>query len=247
MSRIFDPENGFFTLINKIIDTFWLGVLWCVFGIAIPYAASFTGNNTIFLIACVIAAVLIGPSSTALYYAMVKVIRRSRSYATREFFHSFRDNFGIAAITSVVYSLFAFLMSVDIRYANALANEGNSFGNVMFAIFVAGCVFAGVSLVWIFPLLSRFTVKFGGLLRNALLIATKHLVRSFILVLIYAVIGVLAWAFRYYLMVLALFVPVLPGTVCLLRSFIIEPVLKKYTEASEGTPEETGRDEWYRE
>ena len=38
-----------------------------------------------------------------------------------------------------------------------------------------------------------------------------------------------------------------PGLTALIRSFIIEPVLKKYQGESAGNPEETGIDEWYRE
>ena len=44
------------------------------------------------------------------------------------------------------------------------------------------------------------------------------------------------------------FIPfVVPGVTALVRSFIIEPVLKKYQGESAGDPEETGIDEWYRE
>ncbi len=247
MSRIFNPENGFFTFINKAIDTFWLGFLWFVLSLGTLMTGYFIGNQVVVIAGTVIGAILIGPASTALYYATVKVTRRSRSYATKEFFRSLKVNFKVAAPMSFAYSVFAYLMYIDIQYANFLAEEGKSFGNVMFVIFIAGSVFAGVSLVWIFPILSRFTVGFGGLLRNALLIATKHLVRSILLVLIWAVIGYACYLFAELLLYMIILVPLLPGLVSLLRSFIIEPVLKKYTNPSEGTPEETGIDEWYRE
>ena len=247
MSKFFNPDNGFFTFINKLIDTVWLGFLWCFLSLGALIASYFTGSQAIFIVGLVVGAILIGPASTALYYASVKVTRRSRSYATKEFFRSFKDNFKIAAPMSFAYSVFAYLMYIDIQYANYLADAGNSLGNVMFVIFVAGCVFAGVSLVWIFPILSRFTVGFGGLLRNALLIATKHLVRSILLVLIWAVIGGLCYYFLELLIYMIILVPLIPGLLSLLRSLIIEPVLKKYAPESEGDPEETGIDEWYRE
>ncbi len=38
-----------------------------------------------------------------------------------------------------------------------------------------------------------------------------------------------------------------PALCALLSSFLIERVLKKYTPKQEGTPEETGVDEWYNE
>ena len=247
MSRLFNPDNGFFTFINKAIDTFWLGFLWALISLGLVVAAIFIGSDPIFYAAIFISAFLIGPASTALYYATVKVTRRSRSYATTEFFRSFKLNFRVASIMSFIYSVFAYLMYIDIQYANALINDGKSFGNVMFAVFVAGCVFAGVSLAWAFPVLSRFTVSLSGLFRNAILIATKHLVRSIILLLIWAVVGVLIYIFNQFLLYMIILVPLIPGILSLVRSFIIEPILKKYTQESEGTPEETGVDEWYRE
>ena len=180
MSRLFSPDNGFFTFINKLVDTLWLGLLWCVISLGLIIAAIFIGIDAIFFAAVFVSAFLIGPASSALYYATVKVTRRSRSYATKEFFRSFKLNFRVASIASFIYSLFAYLMYIDIQYANSLIDAGNSFGNVMFAVFIAGCVFAGVSLVWAFPVLSRFTVTLGGLFRNAILIATRHIVRSLI-------------------------------------------------------------------
>ena len=247
MSRLFNPDNGFFTFINKAIDTFWLGLLWFVISLGLVVASIFIGIDAIFFASIFISSFLIGPASSALYYATVKVTRRSRSYATKEFFRSFKLNFKVASPMSFIYSLFAYLMYIDIQYANALIDEGNSFGNVMFAVFIAGSIFAGVSLAWAFPILSRFTVSLGGLFRNAILIATRHLVRSFILILLWAVVGVLVYVFYEFLLYLIILIPLIPGLLSLVRSFIIEPVLKKYTSESEGTPEETGIDEWYRE
>ena len=247
MSKIFSPDNGFFTFINKMIDTLWLGLLWCVISLGLVIASIFIGSDAIFFVSLVISSFLIGPASTALYYATVKVTRRSRSYATTEFFRSFKLNFKVASVASFLYSLFAYLMYIDFQYANSLIDAGNSFGNVMFAVFLAGSAFAGVSLTWAFPTLSRFTVTLGGLFRNAILIATKHLVRSLILLLIWAVIGLAVYIFYEFLLYLIILVPLIPGLLSLLRSFVIEPVLKKYTSEAEGSPEETGVDDWYRE
>ena len=92
-----------------------------------------------------------------------------------------------------------------------------------------------------------FTVSLGGLFRNAILIATKHHVRSFVLIILWGVVGLLVYVFYEFLLYLIILIPLIPGLLALVRSFIIEPVLKKYTSESEGTPEETGVDEWYRE
>ena len=247
MSKLLNPENGLFTGINKTIDTLWVGLLWSVISLGAFVGGIFTQNDIIALAGMIISIVLVGPASCALYYATVKVTRRSRSYITKEFFRSFKDNFKIGAITSTVFGVFGYLMYVDIQYANVLIDEDNSFGNVMFVVFLAGTVFAVLALCWIFPLLSRFTVNFFGLLRNAMIISTRHLVRSILLLLLWGVSGVLIYVFYQYILYMIILAPLIPGLLALIRSFIIEPVMKKYITEPEGDPEETGIDEWYRE
>lgn len=247
MSKIFDPDNAVFTTINKAIDTLWLGFLWTIIGLG-PFAAGFLSQNMVALIiGLIISVALLGPVSCAMYYAMVKVVRRSRSYATKEFFRSFKQNLKVGSITSLIYGVFAYLMYIDFQYANSLMDAGNSTGNVMFVVFLAGSFFALILMIWIFPILSRFTVTAGGLFKNTMLIATKHIVRTLIMLLLWAVCGVLVYVFIEYILYLIFLAPLIPALICLVRSFVIEPVLKKYTGESEGDPEETGIDEWYRE
>lgn len=246
MSNLLNPDNAFFSGINKIIDTAWLGVLWTVISVAPAFCCFLTTNVPVFIAGLVVSAVLVGPASTALYYATVKVIRRSRSYATVQFFKSFKTNFKVAAPMSLIYCVFAYLMYVDFQYANLLADEGKSSGNVFFVVFLAGSIFALITLTWAFPILSRFTVNLPQLVRNSMILSTKHIVRSLILAALW--IGELLLIETYVPLAYYIFIPlVIPGGTALVRSLIIEPVLKKYLGDSEGSPEETGIDEWYRE
>lgn len=247
MSKIFSPDNRLFTFINKVIDTFWLGCLWCILTLTAPLAAFFTENTIIFIIGIVIGVILCGPASTALYYATVKVIRRSRSYATKEFFHSFKQNFITGGVASLIFGVFAYLMYVDFQYANVTIDQGNSFGNVMFVVFLAGTVIMVLALVWIFPILSRFTVNIPGLFRNTFIISAKHLIRTILLILLLGVVGVLCYIFAEFLLYMIIIIPLIPALIALTSSLIVEPVLKKYLGESAGDPEETGIDEWYRE
>lgn len=247
MSKIFDPDNAVFTFINKAIDTLWLGFLWSIIGLG-PFLGGFLSQNMVLLIlGMIISVALLGPVSCALYYATVKVTRRSRSYATKEFFRSFKQNIKVGSITSLIFGAFAYLMYIDFQYADSLMDAGDSMGNVMFVVFLAGSFFAVLLLIWIFPILSRFTVNVGGLFKNTMLIATRHIVRSLIMLLLWAVCGVLIYVFIEYILYVIFLAPLIPALICLVRSFVIEPVLKKYTGESEGDPEETGVDEWYRE
>ena len=229
MSKFFNPENAFFTAINKAVDTIWLSILWTV---------------------CSIPLFTIGPASCGLYYATVKVTRRNRSYVTKEFFKGFKQNFRVGAPASLIFLVYSWVMWIDFQYAEALMAEGQTMGNVYFVVFVIGAVVGSFALVWIFPILSRFTVGFVHLLRSSIAIGSKHFVRTILLVLI-AAFWVLFVKVVLSAPELLPFIPlaacVAPGVTSLIRSFIIEPVLKKYQGESAGDPEETGIDEWYRE
>ena len=72
MGNLFNMDNAFFSFISKVCDIMILSTVWILLCIPI---------------------ITIGPASTALYYAVVKVVRRERGYLLREFFRSFKMNF----------------------------------------------------------------------------------------------------------------------------------------------------------
>jgi|GEM_PF-265160 len=188
------------------------------------------------MIEMLIRSVLIGPSTSALYYTMVKVIRRERGYATKTFFHGFKVNFKTGAPASFIFVLLAILMVVDFRYVDAIQAESPTFSSVLNIALMVVTIFAFLILVWVFPILSRFTVGLRALLKNSVLISIRHFVGTFILAggmaliiwLIYRFMGQMA-------NILIIFPFILPAGIALLASFIIEPVLKKYTATQNKT------------
>ena len=85
MSKIFSVDNKFFTTINKIVDMMWLSILWSLCSLPLLFLLfTFMVEQQIVLLLIVllpIAFITIGPASAALYYAIVKSVRRERSYA----------------------------------------------------------------------------------------------------------------------------------------------------------------------
>jgi len=243
----------------------WLSFLWCVMCLplywvflALSVIATVAQDPTstlrvsdtflILAIEMLIKGFLIGPASSALYYAMVKVIRRERGYATKTFFHGFKVNFKTGAPTSLIFTAFYILIAFDMSYLNSVIGEGEGGFNTVLKyglLILLGLSF--LILVWIFPLLSRFNVGVKALFKNAALISIRHFLRTFALA---GGIFVIFWLIYIFLAELGSFLMVfpffLPALIALGGSFIIEPVLKKYTgETAEG--EEGTVDEWYRE
>ena len=129
MSKFFSSDNKLFILMSKIFDVMVLGLLWLVFCIPI---------------------ITIGPASTAMYYTMVKVIRRERSYLFKEFFRSFKLNFKQSAIITLIYAVAIAVLYVDFAYIRDLSEAGSKYGSLMFGAFLVFTVFVVFTMVYIF-------------------------------------------------------------------------------------------------
>ena len=224
MSNFLNPDNRFFSLMGKVWDVFVINMIWLVLCLPI---------------------VTIIPATTALYYTMVKVIRRERGYVMKEFFRSFKRNFRQGSGISILAVVTTFVLYVDFRYSLLLIEEGKSTGNTFLGIFLVIAFLAAAVFMYISPVLSRFDMKFGALLKTSFYMATRHLLTTLGLLVLAIAVGL-----GCYLVVPGVFLLPVVGT--LLASFFLERVFKKYMpekeESTEGSTEDNReKDEWYLE
>lgn len=242
------PDNTVFTFINKIVDLIWLSVLWSFISLPLLLAAlyiifGFENPGMLPIIAMPIGCALIGPASAALYYAVVKVIRRERGYATRCFFHSLKENFKQGLLSSMLFGLFLGILYVDLLIAPHTM-ENQTMVSLLSGVLLASGIFALFILLWINPILSRFTVTLKELIKNSFFTAIRCIVRTIIMGAFWFGIGFLIWNYPgAYITLLPMF---LPGLSALLRSFVIEPVFKKLV-GDQSEAEANGIDAWYAE
>lgn len=223
MSGFFSADNKFFVLMSKIFDVMVLGLLWLV--LCIP-------------------VITIGPASTAIYYTMVKVIRRERSYLLKEFFRSFKLNFRQGAVLTLIYAVLAVLLYVDVTYILELSKEGSKYSSMMVGMFIVLAVFTIFTVVYIFPLLSRFTVTIKNLIKWAFFISIRHIGWTLLLAVMFVGTAFLLYFSFFFMPPLIIF---LPGLYTLLASFPMEHVFKRYMPQEEESDEESGVDHWYNE
>lgn len=216
MSNFFNMDNGFFTALSKFVDIIIISLVWLI---------------------CCIPVITIGPATTSLYYAVVKVIRRERGYLVREFFHSFKLNFKNGLISGVLITLLFIILFFDRRFASGL--EGTQ-GFVMLGIFNAMIFLLICVTIYIFPLLSRFSVGVKQLFKTSVFMAMRHLPTTILLVIIIAAI-----ILGTYIIPIAILIS--PALCTLLVSFLLERVFKKYMPEKSEEAESEGRDEWYLE
>ncbi|ESL02775.1 hypothetical protein GCWU000282_01645 [Catonella morbi ATCC 51271] len=215
MGNLFNMDNAFFRFMGKLFDVVAL--------------------NLVFIIVC-IPLVTIGPAISALYYASVKSIRRDRSYPIKEFFKALKRDFKQSFIVGLILVLAAAIIYVDIRFVVDYIK--NNFTAMRYVYLVIGLVISFIS-VYIFPLISRFSLKISGLFRLSFYLAIRHLLTTIVsiillfggFVLVYISAGLAL-----------LFVPV---SVNLLISIMMEKVLVKCMDMVQTDEDNENKDQWY--
>ena len=252
MSKIFNVDNKFFSTVNKIVDMMWLSFLWSVCCLPLiflifTFLIEYDTVGLMLIIFLPIGSITVGPASAALYYAIVKSVRRERSYATKCFFHAFKVNFKLGALSSLLFGFMAAVLIFDILVAPSFMDNGEDFAAITRGVFLGIGVFEVFALVWVNPLLSRFELKFKELIRNSLLLAVKNIFRTIIMSAMWIGLGYCFLHLFQYIYQYVIFIPfILPSLSALIRSFIIEPVFKKITgDPNEDSDKEV--DAWYAE
>lgn len=250
MNNWLNPDNKFFSTISKAFDVLVLNTIWLLLCVPLPVLTVVwiaRTENFLFLILTVLALLPIVPATTALYYAIVKSIRRERSYAIKEYFRSFIRNFKQGAIYSFIAIILIFVLYIDFQYALSLMQAQESSGSIYLGAFIVISLLFTSMYVYICPVLSRFEMKTSGILKTAFVMAARHLLTTVVLLVL--LVGVLLGC---YILLPGMFF--LPAVATLLASFLIENVFKKYMPEKEepeldAAGEEIGqeKDEWYLE
>ena len=196
---LFNPDNPLMITMSQITDCIFLSLFW--------------------IIGC-IPVVTIGASFAALYDATFRGFRKHERNVWQRFYKTFRGSWkqGILPTVVVVAGFWALLKGMIALWNMAAVGQ-------MSMMVFSGCALVGVLgvgiLSLVFPVLSRFENSFGGLLRNALLLALANMPRTLGLGLVNAVAIFLCARF-----IVPLFF--LPSLAALIGTLFIEPMFKPF-------------------
>ncbi len=200
--QIFNPNNGFFRVTGKLVDVVLLSLLWLVTSLPL-----FT----------------VGPATAALYYAVVKDLRRGETESfVRLYFRSFRLNFKVGALTSLIVLAVIVLLYCVYCFVYLLAMTGEAGYMAYFAFLVVLVVLAGW-WSYLFPVLSRFTFGVGGLIGTCFRLALGHLPTTAALGLLTALS---AWACLRFWWPVAF----LPALAALAASLLLERIFQPFVD-----------------
>ena len=153
MNNLLNLDGPVMRLINKIVYSVYLNILWFI---------------------CCIPIVTIGASTTALFYVTLKISKNEEGNLTKTFFHSFKENFKQGSIIWLILLGFGIILGIDgyvvyhMRFENAL-------WTLCAAFLIVAAVAYAVVLMYIFPLLARFDNTTGAMFKNALFMGIRFL------------------------------------------------------------------------
>ena len=214
--KFFSYESKFSQLLLKLCYACYLNLLWFL---------------------CSIPIFTIGASTTALYYASLKIVRDEDSHVGALFFRSFRENFKQATVLWLILLGLGLFLGADgyIVYHLRQSSLGPAgvLWTLVLAVLIAAAVVYVIVLLYVFPLLASVSNTNPAMLKNAFLIGTHYL---------FATILVFAVHFAMFFVVVAWFTPLIvfgEGLCALLSAWLLNNILISVS----GTPEDLAEEE----
>jgi uncharacterized membrane protein YesL len=208
---MFKIDSPFMNFLTKLADIMIVNALFLIFSIPI-----FT----------------IGASFTAAYYMGFKIVKDEETYIVKGFWKSFKENFVQSTILWIIILFVVGVLAMDYRL---IIYSGVEFAGWMrIAVLVATVVLA-IGIAFIFPMQARYTNSVKNTIKNAFLMALSHIPTAVLIVVVWAVPGVI-----WYFLPQSIFVLFLLsfGLIFTFQSFFIMKIFTKYEEKREPDPTE---------
>ncbi len=159
--RIFNYDGPFFKFLNTAANIVILSVLTLI---------------------CSIPVFTFGPAMKALYSVCFKMVRNEEGYVTKDFFKSFKKNFGQTVLLGLIV---LFTLGVLVGGIYSVMMIGSLFGPVInIAWGIAGLIVV-LTLLWVFPMQSRFVNPIGQTLRLSFGLVVTQLPKTLLMLVIW--------------------------------------------------------------
>lgn len=163
MSNLLNLDGPVMQLINKIVYSVYLNILWFI---------------------CCIPIVTIGASTTALFYVTLKIVKNEEGNITKAFFRSFKENLKQGILIWMILLIFGIILGVDGYVVYHMRFE-NVFWTLCAAFLIIAAAAYAIVLMYIFPLLARFDNTSSAMLKNALFMGIRFLLCTILMAIIY--------------------------------------------------------------
>ena len=214
MGGWFNIDSKFYRFCSYVGDFIILMVLWAIFSLPV---------------------ITIGASTTAAYYVATRQLSSREGYIWKDFLKSFKSNFIQSTLSTIIFALIGAVIYINIEFLE----KSSIFFPVQFVLLYE----LTITVIYTFPLLSRFNFKFFKLLKTAFLMANKHLLTTIsCLVLLGAgftlitrSLGVLSISYTFPIFFVVLFCM---GLYIFVTSLMFMKLFRKYVPDMDKDPEE---------
>ena len=202
MRALFNPDGPLFSLGEQLFDIMAASVLWVI---------------------CCVPIVTIIPATSALYYVAVKQVRKNSGSLLNNFFGSFRDSLRIGIPMTCIVLIYATVTVATIWELNGMTENGSLGTVAIYLSYAVKALLLPLLLVspYLAPVISRFSIGIGVLLKLSIVLSLRFFWRTFMLLALVAGSAILLWFVPF-------FIFALPGICAVVCSFLIEPALRKY-------------------
>lgn len=204
LGKIFGTEGSFTAVMSKVADIVLVSALWVI---------------------CSLPVVTFATSTSALYYAVVKGIRKERGTPTKEFMNFFKTNWKQGVVISLLYEVLAAL--VVFNYIAVTKMERASWLYSIYKVESLWVVAMFIFLtIYLFPVFSRFEYTGVECVKVSILMAIRHTLSSLVMLVVLVASVMLVMRFG----ILIFFIPGVLASLCSLR---IEKIFRKYMKKPE--------------
>lgn len=163
MNNLLNLDGPIMRLINKIVYSVYLNILWFI---------------------CCIPIITAGASTTALFYVTLKIAKNEEGNLTKAFFHSFKENLKQGTIIWLILLGLGIVLGID-GYVLYHMRFENVFWTLCTAFLIIAAAAYAVVLMYIFPLLARFDNTVSAMFKNALFMGIRFLLCTIVMTIIY--------------------------------------------------------------
>ena len=201
MNQLFNPENRFWSFMNKITDVFFIGILWFLFSIPV---------------------ITIGAATTSLYQFTLKQTDDEEGYVWKSFIKAFGRNFRQATALWLILLAVGGFLAADMWACMQITIPG-PVRLLCFGVLLCLSLVYVLTAQYVFPILSRFYLPVKTILSHSFIMAMGNLYVSVTMLVIHLLFGVLA----YHITVLF---PVFMALSAFVNSYFFRKVLGRYQE-----------------
>ncbi len=218
MNQLFSTEGPIYRFLNKMGNMILATILW--------------------IIGC-LPVVTIGTSTAALYYTMVKSVRKDVGYVHTEFWRGYRLNLKKGVEATVVILLLGTVLGWELWLVLERDVEVSRIWYSLSGLLILLMV---LIVIYLFPVMSRFDMKLSRLCTLAFVMSIRF---WYITLALIAGLALTVWAQIYLLPIPMILLT--PGLWCFISSFLMEKAMKAYMpkpQQTSGDDAETVKN-WY--